>query len=294
MEIRPFEAKDAPALAELAAFCARGENDFVLNPFWETEAELFAEFARFGLDPTTHMLVADDDGAAVGMVGYLRQDAQRDAGLICPIVRRDQRGRGVGGQLLRAARDLARDTLDIRLVTAGIGTRNRGGYSLLTSLGFRPVRQHFLMRCEAPPKPAIRDLAGYEFRAAEPGDADEILALYLACGFERRSPEFMRSVLTDGRHQHSVAHDGQQVVAFCEIETHWPNRVWVSYIGVDPKRRDRGLGTALVAWSLDAQFRRGTSSALLMLSPANRSALRAYEKSGFKRFRLIDVLETTF
>jgi hypothetical protein len=27
-----------------------------------------------------------------------------------------------------------------------------------------------------------------------------------------------------------------------------------------------------------------------MLSPANRTALRTYEKSGFRRFRLIDIL----
>ena len=32
-------------------------------------------------------------------------------------------------------------------------------------------------------------------------------------------------------------------------------------------------------------------SALLLLSPANRTALRAYEKSGFRRHRLVDVLE---
>jgi hypothetical protein len=31
-----------------------------------------------------------------------------------------------------------------------------------------------------------------------------------------------------------------------------------------------------------------------MLSPANRTALRTYEKSGFRRFRLIDILEKTF
>ena len=41
------------------------------------------------------------------------------------------------------------------------------------------------------------------------------------------------------------------------------------------------LGTALVAWSLERQFAAGAEVALLMLSPANRSALRAYEKGGF-------------
>ena len=92
----------------------------------------------------------------------------------------------------------------------------------------------------------------------------------------------------------AVARHEDRVVAFCEVETHWPRRVWVSYVGVDPKLRDRGLGTALVTWSLIRQFESGVRTALLMLSPANRSALRAYEKGGFRRHRLVDVLETRF
>jgi ribosomal protein S18 acetylase RimI-like enzyme len=80
-------------------------------------------------------------------------------------------------------------------------------------------------------------------------------------------------------------------VAFTEIETHWPRRVWVSYVGVSPALRGRGLGSALVAWALERRFAEGAGSALLLLSPANRTALRAYEKVGFRRYRLVDVLE---
>ena len=83
-------------------------------------------------------------------------------------------------------------------------------------------------------------------------------------------------------------------MAFCEIETHWPRRVWVSYVGVNPELRNHGLGTALVSWSLARQFESGAQTALLMLSPANRTALRAYEKGGFRRHRLVDVLENNF
>jgi hypothetical protein len=53
MEIRPFRDSDAPLLAALAASCARGETDFVLNPYWETEDELRSEFERFGIEPGT-------------------------------------------------------------------------------------------------------------------------------------------------------------------------------------------------------------------------------------------------
>ena len=134
MEIRPFRKSDAPAVAELSSYCARGETDFVLNPYWLSEDELGAEFDRFGIDAERHLLVSDaGDGEVLGTVGFLRLPDRAEAGMCCPIVKRDMRGRGIGGELLRAARELGRQELGIRVATAGIGTRNRAGYSLLTS-----------------------------------------------------------------------------------------------------------------------------------------------------------------
>ncbi len=101
----------------------------------------------------------------------------------------------------------------------------------------------------------------------------------------------MQHVLADGGYAHAVARSGEGTIAFAEIETHWPQRVWVAYVGVNAELRDRGLGSALVAWALERQFDADARSALLMLSPANRTALRAYEKVGFRRHRLVDVLE---
>jgi ribosomal protein S18 acetylase RimI-like enzyme len=293
VEIRPFRRADAAPVAELSAFCARGETDFVLNPYWLTEAELFAEYERFQIAPEDHLLVAaGNNGEILGLAGFLRRPGAREAGMCCPIVARSARGKGVGGQLLRAARRHGRERLGVRLATAGIGTRNRAGYSLLTSLGFRPVRQHFLMRCDATSPLPRFDAASLEM--ARPEHADAILDIYTACGFERRDRESMRDTLGDGRHAHSVAIQSGAVVAFVELETHWPSRVWVSYVGVAQAARDKGLGTALVTWSIARKFEAGADSALLLLSPANRTALRAYEKSGFRRHRLVDVPEEPF
>lgn len=296
MPVRPFRADDASALVALSLECARGESDFVLNPYWETEDELFAEFERFGIDPSEHLLVADvgDDGGVQGMAGFLRRPGADAAGMFCPIVGREERGRGLGGELLRAAQRLATERLGIQLVAAGIGTRNRAGFSLLTSHGFRPVRQTWLMKCDkAPALPAV-SLEGLELDVAHPEDAEEcaaVLALYHACGFERRSEQEMAAVLTDGRHLHAVARRGDALVGFAELQTHWPRRPWVAYVGVDKRVRDRGVGTLLVSWALAREFERGAHAGQLMLSPANRTALRAYEKVGFRRFRLVDVLE---
>ncbi len=289
--LRAFRRSDAPALARLAAGCQRGEADFVLNPLWESEAELLAEFERHGIDPGEHLVVADAGGdSVVGMSGFLRAPKASLAGMVCPVVDRSERGQGLGGDLLRGALEHGR-ALGIELVTAGIGTRNRAGYALLTAHGFRPVRQHYLMRCDEAPAAPGRSVEGIEYSAAKPEDLDAILEIYSACGFETRSQARMEQLFQDGIHDHSVArHDGR-VVAFVELETHWPRRVWVAFVGVSSELRDRGVGSGLVAWAVAQRFEGEAQSALLMLSPANRTALRAYEKVGFRRYRLIDVLE---
>ncbi len=291
MPIRAFRREDAEPLAHLSATCARGEADFVLNPLWESERELFAEFERLGIDPEEHVLVADSGvGQVQGLTGFLRRPGAPTAGLLCPIVEREERGQGLGGQLLRAAVRHGVEALGIQLVSAAIGVRNRAGYALLTSQGFRPSRQHFLMRCDEAPRVALRSVGALELEAAKPGDAEEILALYAACGFEERSREEMNTLLGGALHAHAVARQGGRVVAFAEFETHWPRRPWVAYVGVRPELRDRGVGSQLVAWALRRQFDAGAECALLMLSPANRTALRAYEKVGFRLHRVVDVL----
>jgi ribosomal protein S18 acetylase RimI-like enzyme len=292
MPIRPYRPKDAPSLAALAVDCARGESDFVLNPLWESAEELDAEFARFGIRPEEHVLVADegDEGEVQGMVGFLRRPGDSSAGMLCPIVRRKDRGRGIGGELLRASQRHA-EQLGIELATAGIGTRNRAGYSLLSSHGFRPVRQAYVMKCERAPS-TPEPIPGLEFAVAQAEDAKVLLELYLACGFDARSEEQMRAMLGDGRHAHAVARaQPGELAAFVELETHWPQRPWLAFAGVAKERRDHGVGSALVSWLLARQFAAGAKAVLLALSPANRTALRAYEKVGFRRFRLIDALE---
>jgi ribosomal protein S18 acetylase RimI-like enzyme len=291
MPIRPFRADDAGALVAIARSCARGEADFVLVPLWESERDLFAEYERHGVDPGDHLLVAEaGDGTVVGCSGYVRRPRASAAGLVCPIVARDARGHGTGGELLRAT--LARGgEIGVKLVSAAIGVRNRAGYSLLTALGFRAARQHYLMRLDDAPVAGKLPIQGLAFDVAKADDSDAILAIYTACGFESRTPEAMRAALADGRHAHAVARHGDRIVAFAEIESHWPERPWVAFVGVDAMLQNRGVGSALVAWALARQFGAGAQSALLLLSPGNRPALQAYEKAGFHRHRLVDVLE---
>jgi predicted GNAT family acetyltransferase len=147
------------------------------------------------------------------------------------------------------------------------------------------------MRCDEAPKVPRVPVQGMELGPAEADDLAAIHAIYASCGFDVRSPEEMRARFEDGRHVHAVArHDGK-VVAFAELETHWPRRPWVAFVGVTDALRDRGVGSALVAWALARAFEGEAESALLILSPANRTAVRAYSKVGFRLHRTFDVLE---
>jgi ribosomal protein S18 acetylase RimI-like enzyme len=291
MPIRPFRAEDASAVAALSAACAKNENDFVLNPLWETEVEFRAEFERHGTSPEQHLLVAEGmSGEILGLAGFLRFPEAKEGGLLCPVVAKAERGHGLGGQLLRAALELGKRR-GIGFATAGLGTRNRAGFALLTAFGFRPVRQHFLMRCEK--RPAAELPEGFVIEPAQPADAEAIHKLHNDCGLAPRSHADVERAFADGRHAFSVARRGGELAAFVDLEIYWPTRAWVSFVGVSPALRDHGLGSALTAWALAARFDAGAKSALLALSPSNRTALRAYEKVGFRLHRVFDVLERT-
>ena len=262
MPIRRFRPADAPALAALALDCARGETDFVLNPLWETADELFAEFARFEIRPEEHLLVADegDDGEVQGMVGFLRRPRDRSAGMLCPIVRRKERGRGVGGELLRAAQRHGAEQLGIELATAGIGTRNRGGYSLLTSHGFRPVRQAYVMSCEQSPAVPEVPIAGLEIETRGPTTprrssrstcrAASRAAARSACA---------RCSATGATRTRWRARAARWSRSSSSRRTGRSGRGWRSSASTK-ERRDRGLGSSLVAWLLARQFAAGAKA----------------------------------
>jgi ribosomal protein S18 acetylase RimI-like enzyme len=290
MPIRRFRVADAPALAALARSGARSESDFVLNPLWEHEDELFAEYDRHGIDPEEHLLVAEGAAGVEGCVGILRRPDAIRAALVCPIVARAARGRGLGGELLRAA--LAHgDTLGVKELVAAIGARNRAGYALLAAYGFRPRRQHLLMRLDGPPAAPRTGLRGVELAHATPADAPAVLALHAVCGLDRRDPADVEAAFSDRRRAVAVARHAGRVIGFAEIERSWPPRPWVAWVGVEPTLRDRGVGSALVAFALAREFERGAHAALLLLPTGNPAAVRAYERTGFRRHRTVEVLE---
>ena len=228
MPIRAFRAQDAEALVALSMQCARGEADFVLNPLWESADELFAEFAA----------LRDRSGRAPARGGRRRRRGARAGRASCasPAHRPPACSARSCGATSAAAASAASSCarrcahgakkLGIQLAAAGIGTRNRARL-------FAAHEPRLPSRAPAFPD-ALRRRARHLRRAAvagsrasdvaPPGDAGAILELYAACGFEprslaahaggaRRRPPRARRRARDGR-----------VVAFVELETHWPQR----------------------------------------------------------------------
>jgi len=269
VKIRPYEARDSADVAAISATCARSEADFALNPLWETESELASEFARRGIDAASHLWVADaGDGEVLGFAGFLRDPGSAEAGLVCPVVVRGGRRRGIGGELLRATLEAGRDALGIRYTTAGIGTRNRAGYSLLSSHGFRPVRQHFLMRCTRRPAIATPP-AGLAFERAVDDDLDAVRTLYHACGFAKRSPEAMTATFGDGRHAHPGARDAYR----------WTPE---SGVYVRDEFRGRGIGRRLYERLIAVLRVQGFRSVVAGITLPNDVSVRLHERLGFE------------
>jgi ribosomal protein S18 acetylase RimI-like enzyme len=61
-----------------------------------------------------------------------------------------------------------------------------------------------------------------------------------------------------------------------------PHDVYVSRVGVDPRRRGQGIGRALVEHAITAHAGQGLDSCRLDVSADNSAAIRAYEAAGLQ------------
>ena len=138
--------------------------------------------------------------------------------------------------------------------------------------------------------PRSQPAPGFLLEDGKPDDAAAIHAS-ISSAASRRGAGRRARAFTSSRQRFAVARRDAELAAFVELDLHWPRRPWVAFVGVSPAQRDHGLGTALTAWALAERFDAGAASALLALSPSNRTALRSYEKVGFRLHRVFDVLE---
>ena len=137
-----------------------------------------------------------------------------------------------------------------------------------------------------------------EIRAAEPGEVEQVRAMYewLFAPPGSRPPQWdpeqalprLREVLAAPRSTILVAEDGGALVGFCTayleiLSVRFGRRCWVEDLAVDPRRRSQGVGRALLAaaqaWAREA----GATHLELDSGLARADAHRFYEREGGTR-----------
>lgn len=109
MVLRIGRADDAPLIAAIHAASWRVAYRAILDPRWlaqELDADRLATWRQRMDDPAPgqQVLIAERDGAAIGFVCLIARADPRWGGLVDNLhVAPDQKGGGVGSQLLRAA-----------------------------------------------------------------------------------------------------------------------------------------------------------------------------------------------
>jgi ribosomal protein S18 acetylase RimI-like enzyme len=103
-----------------------------------------------------------------------------------------------------------------------------------------------------------------------------------AIAFER-----LYDIVQSQSHLTFIAHENGERVGFLLLLDELPDEVtlmdqgFVAYMAVDPKRRETGIGTALLAAAEDEARRRGLPYMALMVTEENEAARRLYERAGY-------------
>jgi ribosomal protein S18 acetylase RimI-like enzyme len=286
--LRSFRREDADQVVALARQAYARPEEQVGNPTWATREELESEISDWDPPANETLLVAEDDGAIVG-VGGIEAGGDPVADLFGPVVAKRAQGRRLGSRLLAESVALAR-THGAAVLDAAIGTRNRGGRVLLERNGFSrrgPAQALYQLRPEdhrpAPPAPAELTV-----RRARPADEDPVLSLYRECFPDGRFPEaWLRADLDDGV-VHLAELDGSPV-AFLTIDR--PDR-WIYLVGVTADARGRGVGGYLLSRALEAHWSEHPGEALGLATGAdNTPAIRLYRGQGFRPTLLLQPYE---
>jgi mycothiol synthase len=199
------------------------------------------------------------------------------------------RRRGVGRQLLDAARDV-------------------GGQPLVWAHGDLPAARALAASAGLSPRRELWQMTtGLGERAAQalPDDVvvrgfvvgrDEAAWLQLNARAFADHPEQGRMTLDDLRARQRepwfraddllLAERDGRLVAFAWLKVERASVGELYVLGVDPAAQGGGLGRRLTASALDHLSRRGARTAILYTEASNAAAVRVYEAAGFRRSRV--------
>jgi [ribosomal protein S5]-alanine N-acetyltransferase len=136
-ELRPFQAEDAPSLAQMANDISvwRNLRDLFPHPYTLAHARGFIEHT-LSQDPTPHRAIVVD-GLAVGTLGLkLGMDVERVSAELGYWLGAPYRGRGIMSEAIRAFTDEAFETYSLTRIFALPFARNAASCRALEKAGY--------------------------------------------------------------------------------------------------------------------------------------------------------------
>jgi ribosomal protein S18 acetylase RimI-like enzyme len=123
------------------------------------------------------------------------------------------------------------------------------------------------------------------------GDADvaEVIALWQACGLTRPWNDPAADIALARRGPNStilIGRDGDAMIATAMVG-HDGHRGWVYYVAVDPARREKGFGRAIMNAAEDWLRQAGVAKLQLMVRRENAKAGAFYQSIGYAESQTI-------
>ena len=278
MRTRAPVPDDAPAVAALMA--ARDVADLGAPDI--TLQDLRDEWRGSDVDLATDAVVIEADG---GIVGYAIVRRPGSLAVVGP----EHEGRGVGTRLLQWTETRERER-GRPCHRQWVGASNAAARELLTAAGYRRVRSYWRLVRQlddvAAPGPAP---AGVQLRPPDLRADARALHQLDAASFAS-NPDYKPQSFRAFREEHLHAHDLDARLSLVAVEDdelagfllarRWQSEAtgYVDLLGVDPRHRRRGIGSALLQGAFAAFAAAGLSEAQLSVASDNPRALRLYER----------------
>jgi ribosomal protein S18 acetylase RimI-like enzyme len=265
--------------ADLASLC-RLINELQRDRASElTPERLRQELARRGNDARENFLVLEVEGQVVGFCGYdpLPEGLALMEG---PVVDPAYRGQGWGRRLWQELQALLADR-GVRSVSLVLGADNQQGEEFALRLGFRREKTELIVFSETPRQYEVRPPEGVRVTAAGPDlDPVEYQEVHARL-FARRSLSFMSMLAASPDYRIFVAHRGDLLVGFAEIEL-LGSVASIEALGVLPEERRRGIGRALLAAALNCAWAHpGIRTVRQIWRPSQPGYIEIYKQMGF-------------
>jgi len=289
--MRDASESDAPAIRALL-------EEHALVSFGEPE--LSEEEVRSWFDmPNIWMQLAERDGQVVGYLditseesGHLSVDARTLDSNVAPV-------------LLEAAEARGREITKTPILRGFVQGHEPALREAFEAGGWAPIRHFFQMRIELDgelPEPVWPD--GLTPRNAAPGEEERVYEAHMDAfadhwDFRRQPLEVWRSYSTN-THRYDpslwwLVEDGDELAAVSLNGWDFsgdPQFGWIQVLGVRPRWRKRGLGTALLQHSFrDFRDRGATRVGLGVDGESTTGAVRLYERVGMRQVRRSDTYE---